>query len=273
VIVVVLENQEMASVLAKGPFEETLSDNYAFFNQSYAICHPSEPNYLAMTSGRAVGRCGTDAYRVLPVANVGDLLEAHHFTWRTYVESMPHPCDVNNSYPYAVKHNPFVFYKDIVQNTTRCDQHVVDFNAWNSSVANGTIPNYAYLVPNLLNDGHDTTIRYADHWLKGWLTPLLSKAWFQHTAVFLTYDEGLLNTGFTQANQTFTGGHIFTAVISPYTPNEGNFSTNVTHYNQLSTIEWLFGLGSLHAHDNPNQFPPTSSIFEFSATDDSNPGQ
>ena len=263
VVTVYLENEEASSVYQSGPYETYLAEHYTYAAEDYAVCHPSEPNYLAITGGATFGRCGTDAYTVINNASIADLLETRGLSWGEFAQSMPVPCDTNDSYPYAVKHNPFVFYADIVQNTSRCDSHVVSFAGWNADVANGTIPNYAFITPNLLNDGHDTSTSYADAWLEGWLSPLLAKPFAQSTLFIIVYDEGATNEGYSVGNTTLDGGNIFSVLVSPYTAHGGFYAAPVSHYNLLTTTEWLLGVGSLGNNDTVTLFPPMVSAFHF----------
>ncbi len=165
IVEVILENTEASSVLAGAPYEGELAHDYAYLNQSYAVCHPSEPNYLAMITGLQTP-CETGNYAVLDQWNLADQLETQGFTWKAYAESMPTSCGAQDVYPYAVRHNPFVFMGDIVSNATRCDAHVVGFSPWNSDVTSGNLPNFAFVIPNLFDDGHDTQFSYADVWLQ-----------------------------------------------------------------------------------------------------------
>ncbi|MCI4331921.1 MAG: alkaline phosphatase family protein [Thermoplasmata archaeon] len=268
VVVVYLENAEASTVLASGLFEEGLYDSYAHAPNAFSICHPSEPNYLAGTSGSPHGRCGTDAYTQISATNIGDLLETKNRSWAGYMESMPSPCDLSNAYPYAVKHNPFVFYRDIVTNSSRCRSHDLPLSSWNASVAKGTIPSYSFITPNLRHDGHDTSVAFADRWLKGWLTPLLSSRWYAHTVFFVTYDEGTSNRG---ANGTTGGGHIYLATVSPFTSVGASVRTNVTLVNLLTTTEWLLGLGQLGRSDNWSAHPPMTALFDFPPTAGASP--
>lgn len=263
VVTVFLENEEASSVWAMGPYETSLADTYAFSTEEYGVTHPSEPNYLAVTGGSVFGRSGTDAYTVLPNASIADLLELRGLSWGEFAQSMPHPCDTTDHYPYAVKHNPFVFYHDIVKNSSRCDSHVVDFGGWTSDVAAGTVPNYAFITPNLLNDGHDTSVAYADAWLESWLQPLLADPFAASTLFIITYDEGATNEGYTVGNTTLAGGNVFTVFVSPYTLHSGPFAAPVSHYNLLTTTEWLLGVGSLGNNDTVTAFPPMESMFHF----------
>lgn len=262
VFVVVLENANRSWAVSHGPFERSLQTRYAFASHYYAICHPSAPNYLAMTSGSAY-QCGSDAWVTYNTSNLGDMLDAGNRTWSSFDESMPTACDTTNAYPYAVKHNPFVYYSDIVNNTTRCASHDLPFSAWNGDLANGTIPNFAFFTPNLSNDGHDTGVAFADAWLKGWLSPLLNDSFINTAAFFVLYDESSPTDG-TGYNGT-QGGNVYFSAVSPYARAGFNLTSNASHYNLLSTVEWLLGLGGTGHNDSLSKFPPLKSLFQFPA--------
>ncbi len=54
---------------------------------------------------------------------------------------------------YAVKHNGFMFYKTVQDDPQRA-QKIVGFDVLTRDAANGTLPNYAHIVPNQCNDMH-----------------------------------------------------------------------------------------------------------------------
>src|SRR5271157_2730407 len=57
VVVIVMENKEAGAVLGSGsaPYLNGLVHRYGLASASYAITHPSLPNYLALTSGSTQG--------------------------------------------------------------------------------------------------------------------------------------------------------------------------------------------------------------------------
>lgn len=259
VFVVMLENAKRSTVLANGPYETLLASHFASASHYYAICHPSAPNYLAITSG-APWQCGSDGYSKHSTENLGDMAQKAGLSWAGFEESMSKPCSTTDSYPYAVKHNPFVYYPDIVNNSSECRAHDVPFSAWTGDLANGTIPNFAMFTPNLTDDGHDTGVAHADQWLRGWLSPLLNDSFYRSSVFFVVYDESVNDsTGF---NGTM-GGQIFFTAVSPYARSGFTLTENVSHYDLLTTVEWLLGLGSTGQHDNWTQWPPLKSLFSF----------
>ena len=266
VFLVVLENAERSTVLADGPFERHLANSYATATHYYAVCHPSAPNYLALTSG-AAWQCGSDGYSTYATENIGDLVERSGMSWAAFEESMPSACDMANSYPYAVKHNPIVYYRDIVSNGSECRSHDLPFSNWTTDVAAGDVPNFAMFTPNLTDDGHDTGVGHADAWLNDWISPLLNDSFFATSVFFVVYDEGVVNgvdntTGY---NGT-VGGNVFFAAISPYVAPGTVITGNVSHYDLLATMEWLLGLGNCGQNDSTGAFPAMKSLFPLAAS-------
>jgi hypothetical protein len=262
VITVLLENEDGSSVLQQGPFEKYLASKYAYASDYYAVCHPSAPNYLSITSGASY-QCGSDNYSVYSATNIADLVQGAGLTWGAYMESMPTACDTSNVGNYAVRHDPFLYYSDIVSNASRCNSHVQNFTAWNATVSSGAIPNYVFITPNLLDDGHNTNVSYADAWLKGWLSPLMNDSFFASSVFFITYDE---SGGTTTGYNGLDGGEVYLAAVGPDVKANYTFATESSHFNLLTTTEWLLGLGNTGHNDSGSAYPPMTSMFHLSPT-------
>ncbi|MGI0154927.1 MAG: hypothetical protein ACREDE_02160, partial [Thermoplasmata archaeon] len=80
VFVIVEENEARATVLARAPFLATLAKEYASPVNFYAACHPSAPNYLALTGG-LTHQCGADAYHAYANTNLADFVMAKGLSW------------------------------------------------------------------------------------------------------------------------------------------------------------------------------------------------
>jgi hypothetical protein len=270
VIIVLLENQNLPKVIQYGPFEEHLRQTYAFANNYYAICHPSAPNYLSITSGNP-WQCGSDLYNIYSTTDLGTLVDKAGLTWMAYDESMPKACDTVSSGLYAVRHNPFVFYSDVVTNKTFCRAHVVNSATFNSSAASGTLPALSFYTPNLCDDGHNycgtgvndaaNRVKQSDAWLKKWLSPLLNDSVFSDSVFLITYDESLnSDAGY---NGT-AGGKVYFVAVSPDVRAGYTYTSNASQYNLLTTTEWLLGLGRTGHHDSWSLWPPMKSMFTSS---------
>ena len=129
---------------------------------------------------------GTQQHQYAAAPTVGetiaDQLVAAHRSWKSYQESLPDGVvdNVNfadgffsnltnfNTYPamsgnvvplYAAKHNPFVYFKSVQENSAPGLglSQVVDFEGWNGLYADlrsGRVPNYSLIAPNQCNDQH-----------------------------------------------------------------------------------------------------------------------
>jgi acid phosphatase len=60
-------------------------------NNSYAVTHPSEPNYIACVGGEYFGM-DNDNFNAIPqnVSTVVDLLEDKWISWAEYQEDLPY---------------------------------------------------------------------------------------------------------------------------------------------------------------------------------------
>lgn len=214
-------------------------DNY------YGVTHPSEPNYIAASGGDYFGMAD-DGFYAIPsnYTTIVDLLEPKGLTWRAYQEDAPTSCfkDFQNNGEYFRKHNPFIIYDSIANNATRCN-NVVPATQLQADLAAGNMPNYAFYTPNMVNDGHNSTVAVASNWLKGFLTPLLAdKTFNNNTLVVVTFDE----------TETYTLPNRVLALLlgdSVATLKNTTDSTFYTHYSLLSTIESNWDLGNLGRQD------------------------
>ena len=253
--VIVMENQDWASIKASksAPYiNETLlpqaSHAEQYFNPPRA--HPSLPNYLWMEAGTGFGIADDRS----PLIN-GQSTTQHLVTllknapnggisWRTYQENISgKDCPLGFSYPYAVKHNPFVYFDDVTNrkspDSAYCIEHNRPFEELAKDLANNSVARYNFITPNLCNDMHDSCsplrnkIAQGDTWLAKHLPDILnSAAYHDGGAVFLTWDEG-----------ERADGPIGMIVLSPLA--KGNGYSNSIHYDHgalLRTLEEIFGV-------------------------------
>lgn len=305
IVVVVLENEEAGTVWSHAPYERYLASKYGNASSYYAACHPSAPNYLAMFAA-VVNQCGTDAWNNYTNATLGGALDAADLTWGSYAENLPaHACSspgTATSGLFATKHVPALFFQGVLQNQTYCRHHVLDADTFNDSVANGTLRNFSFYTPNLCDDGHDgcglnvtfaQMTAQADEWLRHWLGPIWNHTGaysspaernaVNHTAFFVTWDEGLLsNAGFAVSTiksgdnyrwcgqngatgDAVCGSRVYTVVVSKYSLGH-SFTVNDSPYGLCRTIEWLDHLpvlGNPGHMDNRTGFPALTGLFNF----------
>ena len=233
VAVIVMENKEATDVVGASRYVSALARRYAVASRSYAIRHPSLPNYLALTSGSTHGITSdcTDCH--VSGRNIVDQLEAAGISWKGYMEDLPSPCSpVAGAGRYAKKHNPFMYYDDVARNPRRC-RKVVPFAQLASDLRRGTLPTFSFISPNLCNDTHDCDVATGDRFLSG-LVPKLLRESGPHGFVVLTWDEGISNDG---CCTDASGGRIATVVAGPDVRRHATSNQPVDHYGVLRTIE------------------------------------
>ena len=89
-LLVILENTDYNSAIADPNLQSFASSGVLFSNWN-AVSHPSQPNYIAMTSG-AINGVTTDASKTVSVDHIANLLEAKGLTWKSYQENWPGNC-------------------------------------------------------------------------------------------------------------------------------------------------------------------------------------
>src|ERR1700712_1094141 len=82
VVVVVMENHSNTDVIgsSSAPYINSLARAGANFSQSYAITHPSQPNYLALFSGSTQGVSDNSCPHSFSTPNLGSELIANSLT-------------------------------------------------------------------------------------------------------------------------------------------------------------------------------------------------
>jgi hypothetical protein len=245
VATIVMENKAYSSVIGNrsAPYTNSLARRYGLATQSFAVTHPSLPNYLALTSGSTHGVTSDCTSCHVGGTNIVDQLEAKHISWKAYLESMPSAC-YRGAFAgnYAKKHNPFAYYDDVAGDRARCAR-LVPYSRLATDLRKGALPTYAFIAPNLCHDTHDCGVSTGDQFLSH-IVPSLLKAVGPHGYVVLTYDEGSSNRGCCGGS---AGGRIATIVAGPDVRRGARSSTPVDHYGVLGTIEDSLGLPRLGA--------------------------
>jgi hypothetical protein len=243
VIVIVMENAEYSDVIGSraAPFINSLSRRYALATSSFAIRHPSLPNYLALTSGSTQGIESDCTDCSVAGLSIVDQLEAAGISWGAYLEDQPRPCfRGSGAGGYAKKHNPFIYYTSIARSAARCGR-LTGFTQLASALRTDRLPSYVWISPNLCDDGHDCGVAAGDRFLAR-TVPALLRALGPHGFLVLTWDEGTSDRGCCRAAH---GGQIATIVAGPDVRRGARERRPVDHYGVLATIERAFGVSPL----------------------------
>jgi phosphatidylinositol-3-phosphatase len=252
VIVMIFENEEITNIIGNSslPNFNQLAQKYTLLTSDYAVTHPSLPNYISLTSGDTQGITSDCSTCFVNVTNLPDLIEKSGRSWKAYMEDMPAPCTITDQGNYAEKHNPFVYYDDIRTNTARCQQHDVPLTQLDSDLQNKQLPNFAWITPNLCNDGHDCGASAADKFLGPEVNKIITSPSFdQNSLLIITFDEGTTR-GSCCGLPSKAGGKITTLLISKLVKTGFQDNTPYSHFSILKTIEDAWGLPQLgHSAD------------------------
>ncbi|MFL5657357.1 MAG: alkaline phosphatase family protein [Ktedonobacteraceae bacterium] len=269
VFIIMMENTGYDSLIgnANAPWINSAAATYGLATKYYGVAHPSQPNYIAATSGSTNG-VTSDSDVTLNVPNIVDQLEAHGKTWKAYMQSLS-LCNGNllasscGNQLYERKHDPFVSYQDVQSNPARM-ANIVDFSQLATDLANNTVPNYSWISPDQCHDMHgrggggssdpcdfsneQKLIATGDAFLKNTVTQIMSsRAWTGNSVIFITWDESDFPFGDTSGccDAVPGGGHVVTLTISHSDHSARTSSVAYNHYSMLATIEDGWKLGCL----------------------------
>jgi hypothetical protein len=259
VVVLMEENWSYADFAAstQSPYLTGLAAECGNETNFHAVTHPSQPNYMAATSGVA-SKVGVTVAN----DNVFHQLQDAGLSWRSYQESMTGTCMAGSKGTYKPGHNPAVYYSDLRSPTNTCALWDVPLSpALDDDIAGDDLPAYAWVTPNLCHDFHwqsgcgfaaAQATAQGDAWLESFLPRLTALPSYQagHVLIVVTFDEGREDTNTTGVDCTapeYYGGHpdcqIPTVVISPYIAAGGQSDpTDLNLYSLLRTTEDNFGL-------------------------------
>lgn len=230
VVVVVEENKPFGELVGTPatPFLTGLAAKGAVLTRSYAITHPSEPNYLALFSGSTHGLTSDACPRQFTGPNLAAALLAAADTFTGYSESLPSPgyqgC---RSGDYARKHSPWVDFPLPATVNQPMTAFATDFTR---------LPNLSFVIPDLADDMHDGSIAQGDRWLATHLAAYRDWASTHNSLLVVTTDE----------DDTSHANHITTILAGAHV-RPGRYDTRIDHYGVLRTLLACFGLAPFAA--------------------------
>ncbi|GAA5190589.1 phosphatidylinositol-3-phosphatase [Rugosimonospora acidiphila] len=246
VVVVMEENHSYADIIGNtksAPYMNSLASQGALMTSSYAVTHPSEPNYMALFGGSTFGlssdACPTNEGSK---ANLGSELLAAGKTFKGYSEGLPSTGSTTcTSGSYARKHSPWINFSNVPTSDS------LPLTSFPSSSNYASLPTLSFVIPNLKDDMHDGTITQADSWLNSHLSAYATWAKTHNSLLIVTWDEDDSTEG-NQIPTILVGQHVVT----------GHYNQNVNHYNLLATLEKMYGLGLVGSSASAT---PITSVF------------
>jgi phosphatidylinositol-3-phosphatase len=233
------------------PYLNSLLSKGAVATQFYANMHGSLENYLIVTSGQYLTH-NNSTLAVFDVDNIERHLLTTGMTFKSYAQSLPFAGFTGlSSGAYLKRHAPLPYYTDMANSSLI--KHHVSSTELAKDIANGTLPNFAFITPDALHDMHDcpnglnACLQTADNWLKANLGPLLASPPFQpggDGVLIIWADEADLSTDnrCSATVSTGCGGRILVAMIGPQV--KPGYKSTATYHHQSVLKTMLQALGT-----------------------------
>jgi phosphatidylinositol-3-phosphatase len=244
VTIVLMENKDY-DAMAGNPgapyFNRQLVQQGILLQNSHAVTHPSEPNYLALFSGSTQGVRSDSCPVSFSAKNVASELIAAGKSFAGYSESMPRDGYMGcyHAGQYARKHSPWVDFTNVPAASNR--------------VYHGFPPDPATLVwitPNVCHDMHDCNVSIGDAWLSKNLPPIIAWDRAHDGLLIVTWDEAEPDRG---------TNRIPTVLVGPMIRAGAADRQTVDHYSVLRTIETVLGVPCI---ENECRTPAITGIWE-----------
>lgn len=253
-VILVLENHAFNQILSSSnaPYIQQLATSGAVFTQSFALTHPSQPNYLMLFSGSNQGVTNDSYPKGIPFSTpnlAASLLAAGH-SFTAYSEGLPSVGFTGSQAgEYASKHSPWVYWQGTGPNQlpAEVNRPFSDFPKDFSQ-----LPDLAFVIPNLDDDMHNgmgaSPVRNGDKWLHDNLDAYVQWARTHNSLLILTFDE----------DNYLGNNQIATLFVGPMV-KPGTYNEKFGHYSLLRTLEDIY---KLPYAGQSAQTPPITDCWE-----------
>ena len=268
IMVIMMENESQNELIgnADAPSTNALAQQYGLATQSYALAHPSLPNYLELLSGSNFGVTSDDppsSVNIPPSAQtLVNELESAGVSWRAYIEGMPSGgytgSDAGGVDPYGgdyylQHHNPFVYFPAVTSLPQFSADVVPLSTGFTTDLDSTNAPAFVWVTPNAVDDMHDGSPNAygdadpsaGDAWLGNFVSQVQSTDWYaQGGNIIIEWDEGTeSDTSGIGSSGVDGGGHIVTIDVSAaLKANPQQDATPVSTGGVLHSIESAYGL-------------------------------
>jgi acid phosphatase len=242
VVVAIMENQTFSQIIGSpnAPYINSLAGQGAVLTNSFAITHPSQPNYIALYSGSQQGVINNDTPTNLPfiTPNLGAQLMQAGRTFGGFSEDLPSVGFTGDSAggasSYVRRHNPWVNWQQVGSGPHPANTLPTTTNLPLSLFPTdfSNLPTLSFVVPNLLNDMHDGTIARGDAWLAANLNGYAQWAKTHNSLLVVTFDE----------DDSFATNQIATILFGQIVRSGVTTGQLINHYNLLATFEDMYNL-------------------------------
>jgi len=245
------ENHSYEEVVgnAQMPYFNSLIHQYGLATQFYSDQHSSLPALMWYVAGAPVELNNNTVSCEHSEDNVVRELLARGYTWRSYQENIPSSGyqglygGADNT--YYRRHNPLIDFTDVCPGTWQ-EWNSLPFTQMAADFAAGYMPSYAYITPDVNDDGHNGTLAGADAWLQANVPAIVARPEFSPGGdgiLFIVWDEGNdLDNRCSALVPLGCGGRTAALVMGPRV--RVNYQSTYTYRNEnvLATVCAAMGL-------------------------------
>ncbi|OKL59394.1 Acid phosphatase [Talaromyces atroroseus] len=237
---------------ADDPNQQWMASQGILLTNYWAVAHPSEPNYASAAAGDQFAMDNDDWHQIpANISTVADLLDTKGISWGEYQQDIPYAGFQGYNYSnqethandYVRKHNPLILYDNVASNDSRSTR-IKNFTDLYNDINADTLPQWAFITPNMTNDAHDTNVTFGSTFERAFIQNLTTYPDFwNETLILLTWDESGNYSVHNRVYSILLGGVIPDNLIGT------TDDTFYTHYSSLATVEANWGLPSLGRWD------------------------
>ena len=199
---------------------------------------------------------------------IGDRLLEAGISWAWYSGGWNDAIAGNPDANFQFHHQPLAYYATFADGTDAKAQHLLDETDFMTAVANGTLPQVAFVKPIGAENEHPgySELSNGEQHTMDLINAIRGGANWNDTAIIIAYDE---NGGFFDhvapptTDNWGPGSRVPAIVISPYARRGFVDSTVYDTTSILATIEHRFNLAPLTSRDSAAT--PMTAAFDFSA--------
>ena len=239
VVVLILENKSYDQVRTQS-YTAGLMLHGATLTNSFAVTHPSQPNYIALWAASTLGVTNDNCPAPgspFAAENLGHACEAAGLRWRAYSENLgsagSSACSFNGTSStglYTRKHDPWTDFSNLDHANER------PWTDLAADISANTLPSLVFLIPNNCHNSHNSStlgcsLSDTDTWMAINL-PAVINALGPRGLLVLTWDE----------DNNLSGNHVLTVLTGPQVTPGAVSNQLVTHYTIVRMICEALGL-------------------------------
>ena len=178
------------------PYHWNVADNYVLFDQFFSsAAGGSFINHLYWIAATHDDAQGESLQAHLSrVPTIFERLQKKGLTWKFYIQNYEPGLTYRTMQDYPPNRQSQVIWSPLLAmdrfiDNPELNRHIVDLNEYYDDLANGTLPNVAYMVPSGPSEHPPSNVRSGQRFIKSLVQSLMQSAYWDTSAFIWTYDD------------------------------------------------------------------------------------